>query len=509
VVNLHHVPDGVYDRGGSRTNPVEARVVADLVVAHAEAQALLPSDQRQSIGVIAFSEAQMLQILSELEARKRVRPELEPLLAEEGSGSDEGLFVKNLESVQGDERDVVIFSVGYGPDADGRLTMNFGPLNLPGGERRLNVAATRARRQLTVVSSVRAHQIMLTASSREGLRQLKRYLEFAERGPSAILDGQDGTGGEPASAFEAAVQAALAAELKGTPGLERYEVEASVGVGLQPVDLAVRDETGRYVLAIECDGETYRDLPTARDRDRLRQEVLGRLGWPLRRVWSTDWIVAQRDELPRLVAAVERGRQVRDGLILDDATPLSVLKPPDRPADGRTRPDWIRPVDPPHRSAPPPREDLTPGPSPTRRGETRGVLPPLHDLGRPEGMSAVPASSPRGPSLPVASPLFAPRSGGPSVDRGERGRGGEVAIRSQRTIDQVDHAEIAGAMRAVLTRELAMPHDALVVAVARELGYSRTGSRIRSAVASVLDDERRRGILREVGGNVSLAPPDP
>jgi hypothetical protein len=124
-------------------------------------------------------------------------------------------------------------------------------------------------------------------------------------------------------------------------------------------------------------------------------------------------------------------------------------------------------------------------------------------------MSAVPASSPRGPSLPVASPLFAPRSGGPSVDRGERGRGGEVAIRSQRTIDQVDHAEIAGAMRAVLTRELAMPHDALVVAVARELGYSRTGSRIRSAVASVLDDERRRGILREVGGNVSLAPPDP
>ena len=146
-------------------------------------------------------------------------------------------------------------------------------------------------------------------------------------------------GGGPSSEFEAAVQAALQAELRQTPGMDGLEVVASVGVGTQPVDLAVRDESGRYLLAIECDGRTFRDLPTARDRDRLRQEVLARLGWPLHRVWSTDWIAAQRNELQRLVAAVERGRQLRDGLILDDDEPLSVLKPADQRGFGRTRPD--------------------------------------------------------------------------------------------------------------------------------------------------------------------------
>ncbi|MCC7369528.1 MAG: DUF4011 domain-containing protein [Chloroflexi bacterium] len=491
VVRLHHVPNGVYDRGRTRANAVEAATVADLVVAHVEAQAAVPPEQRQSLGVIAFSEAQMLQILTELEARRRANPDLEPLLADDGA--DEGLFVKNLEAVQGDERDVILFSVGYGPDADGRLTMSFGPLNLPGGERRLNVAVTRARQQLTVVSSVRAHQIDASPQRPAGLRLLRQYLDYAERGPAAILDSPIGaaTGGGAASPFEGAVQAALAAEMRRTPGLERMEVVAGVGVGLQPVDLAVREESGRYVLAIECDGQTFGALPTARDRDRLRQEVLERLGWPLHRVWSTDWLTAQRDEVKRLVAAVERGRQQRDGLLLDDEQPLAVLKPADQPAAGRTRPD-VRGAQTALTGAGPatPPTGLTMPPTGLTMPPTGLTMPPTGLTMPPTGLTMPPTGlAGQTPTVPPASQP-ATRLMPPVVAR---------------PIEQVDDGEIAEAIKAVLRRELAMPRDSLVVGVARALGYQRTGSKIRAAVGSVVDREQQRGALAEVGGNLSLA----
>ncbi|MGE3913137.1 MAG: hypothetical protein AB7K36_27510, partial [Chloroflexota bacterium] len=318
--------------------------------------------------------------------------------------------------------------------------------------------------------SIHAHQIVDSPERPAGVKELKRYLAYAEHGPAVLL-GQTAEGdapdGRPAtSPFESAVQAALSAALKRSSGMDNLAVVPCVGVGAQPVGLAVRDEAGRYVLGIECDGLTYRDLPTARDRDRLRQEVLGQLGWPLHRVWSPAWIVSQREEEQRLLAAVERGRQLRDGLILDDETPLSVLKPEDQPkARGRTRPDQIM---------------STP------------YVPPS----RPTGVeAAIHAPSPQPPP--------------PCEGEGEEPASALTPVTAQaRPIDQVDEAEIADAIRVVLQRELAMPQDALIVAAARELGYRRTGVLIRTRIVNTMTELLEQRVLAEVGGNLRLAPDD-
>jgi hypothetical protein len=496
-------------------NTVEAARVADLVVEHVGQQAALPAEQRASLGVIAFSEAQMLAILGELEARKRAHPDLEPLLSEDG---EEGLFVKNLESVQGDERDLILFSVGYGRDAAGRLTMGFGPLNAPGGERRLNVAVTRARRRLTVVASIRAHEIDGSPERPAGVRQLKRYLEYAEHGPSALLGSAAGSGGgvavsRVASPFEEAVQAALQAAMPVAPGEGGPEVVASVGVGEQPVDLAVRDGDGRYLLAIECDGRTFAGLPTARDRDRLRREVLERLGWQVHRIWSTEWIGAQRQETERALAAVERARLIRDGLLPDDV-PLAVLKPEDRPASGVTRPQGrLHPAGARVEGRGPSGE-----PSTVDRGDISAGAPEA-SVPDTDAAGSVPAEADTvGALLAAAEEGAAPEPTDVSDDdtrahdvAASPGRGGTAGERgsSARPIEKVPEAEIAEAVRIVLVRAFAMPAPDLVVAVARELGYQRTGVRIRVVVDHVVQQMLQDGALADAGGNLRLASAPP
>jgi very-short-patch-repair endonuclease len=469
VVTAVHVPHGVYDRGQSRANRAEAVVVADLAIEHVERR------NGHSLGVIAFSEPQMLAILEELEARKRACPELEALLAEDG---EHGFFVKNLEHVQGDERDVILFSVGYGRDAAGRLPMIFGPLNAPGGERRLNVAVTRARERVTVVSSIRALDIDLERTSAEGVKQLKRYLEYAERGPEALFGDVAAPAGKARSPFEDAVRAALVGR-----GLD---VAAEVGVGGCPVDLAVRED-GQYLLGIECDGQTFQESATARDRERLRREVLERLGWRIHRVWSTDWIVAAHQEAERVLDAVEQARRARDGLLVDEA-PLA-LRPEDQPSgQGRSRPDTtpagtLAPARAPALIPAPGTPALTPGPSPTSGGGEQAVpLPRRAGEGLGEG-AAVAQRGPRemAPSLP----------------------------RATRSIDAVPAAEIVGAVRTVLETAFAVPLDDLVVAVARELGYRRTGRQIKATVGRVLEQQLAAGALVDVGGNVRLPDASP
>jgi very-short-patch-repair endonuclease len=285
-VHFRHVPDGVYDRGGRRDNRREAEVVADLVLAHVREHGA-----GKTLGVIAFSQAQMNVIEDELESRLLELPELEPFFKADRL---EGFFVKNLETVQGDERDVILLSVGYGRDAQGRLTMNFGPLNREGGERRLNVAVTRAREKLLVVSSLRAQDIDLGATKAAGALHLHRYLDYAERGAAALELTQPQGAGEPASPLEADV----AAELRRLG----YEVTPQVGCSGYRIDLGVRDPAapGSFLLAVECDGATYHSAATARDRDRLRQYVLEQLGWRVHRIWSPDWIYRRADEVERL-----------------------------------------------------------------------------------------------------------------------------------------------------------------------------------------------------------------
>lgn len=288
-VELFVVPDGVYDRGGSRRNMAEARFVAQRVAHHFDTR------PGMSLGVVAFSQAQADAVQLAVDELILERPELEQRL---GGSRLDAFFVKNLESVQGDERDVLIFSVGYGPDADGKLTMNFGPINREGGWRRLNVAITRARFRNEVVASFQAAQ--MPHSSVRGVAELRRYLDYAANGLSALSLDDSLSLGDAESPFEESVLSWLRSE--------GYTVTPQVGSSGYRIDMAVHhpEFPSRFVLGIECDGSAYHSSRTARDRDRLREQVLTGLGWRLHRIWGTSWYRHRDFEKQRLREAIEK-----------------------------------------------------------------------------------------------------------------------------------------------------------------------------------------------------------
>ena len=232
--------------------------------------------------MVTFSMAQQMLIEGLLEERRRAQPELEKFFTEAATDGVEPVFIKNLENVQGDERDVIFFSICYGPDASGKVSMNFGPLTRSGGERRLNVAITRARQEIVIFSTLRGDQINLARTQAAGVRDLKHFLDFAERGGAALMPGAATTPAMGAD-FELLVAECIRQE--------GFEVHHQVGCSGYRIDLAVVHprKPGRYLLGIECDGATYQRAKTARDRDKLRQAVLEGLGWKLHRIWSTDW----------------------------------------------------------------------------------------------------------------------------------------------------------------------------------------------------------------------------
>jgi very-short-patch-repair endonuclease len=280
---------GAYDRGGKRTNIIEAEAVAAAVADHAKTNPL------QSLGVVTFSSAQRDAITDLLEFKRRTNDSLDAFLRE---GKVEDVFVKNLENVQGDERDVILVSVAYGPrSAGGRLdSMGFGPVSAEGGERRLNVLFTRARSRCEIFASFAAGDIDLDRAKGEGARVLKRFLQYAETG---VLEEHVSTSDDADSPFEEVVATVV-------EGLG-YKVDKQVGSAGFRIDLAVRhpDQPGRYVLAIECDGATYHSALWARERDRLRQEILENLGWRFHRIWSTDWFYRRGEVVQKLNAALE------------------------------------------------------------------------------------------------------------------------------------------------------------------------------------------------------------
>ncbi len=283
---------GVYDRGGSRTNRAEA----ETIVAAIEAHYLSPEGTKQSLGVVTFNQAQQNLIENLLESRRRVSTKLDQTIAE---AAIEPMFIKNLENVQGDERDIIYFSITYGPDVAGKVALNFGPLNLEGGHRRLNVAVSRARQGVVIFSTLRPEQIDLSRVRATGVRDLKNYLDFAIRGPRALIEQINPTGLEPDSPFEKQVINQL--REKG------WTVHPQVGVSGFRIDIGVVDPRapGRYLLGIECDGATYHSAATARDRDRLRHLILEGLGWELHRIWSTDWWRNPNEPMQKILARLE------------------------------------------------------------------------------------------------------------------------------------------------------------------------------------------------------------
>jgi very-short-patch-repair endonuclease len=290
-LQFRFVADGVFDRGGTATNAVEARAVAEAILDHAR------NHPTRSLGVGTFSVAQRDAILDELEWRRKQSPATEPFFA---ASNAEPFFVKNLENIQGEERDAIFISIGYAKDASGYMAMAFGPLSAEGGERRLNVLISRAKELCVVFSSIRSEDIDLARAKTLGPRALKSFLRFAETGE---MDTPAATGRDFDSDFERQVAAALRQH--------GHVVDCQVGTAGFIIDLAVvdPDRPGRYLLGIECDGATYHSSRWARDRDRLREQVLCDRGWRIHRIWSTDWFHRRDEQLRKTLEAIDAAKR--------------------------------------------------------------------------------------------------------------------------------------------------------------------------------------------------------
>ncbi|MDT8390111.1 MAG: DUF3320 domain-containing protein, partial [Lentisphaeria bacterium] len=257
-----------------------------------------PAQSGRSIGIVTFSQAQQSLIEDLLDVARNDNPGIETFFTDE---VPEPVFVKNLENVQGDERDVIFFSICYAKDHVGRLSMNFGPLNRDGGERRLNVAITRAREEVVVFSSIRAEDIDLSRTKSLGVTHLKSYLKYAENGIQTF--GNISESPVATDDFESAFEKEVA-EFLTSAG---YPPHTQVGCSGYRIDLAVPhpDKPGLYILGIECDGAAYHSSATAKDRDQLRQSVLENLGWKIHRVWSTAWWHRPKKTKAKLLEAVK------------------------------------------------------------------------------------------------------------------------------------------------------------------------------------------------------------
>ncbi len=291
---------GVYSRGKKRTNRIEAETVVAATARHAR------ETSDFSLGIVTFSAVQSTLIAELLEYARRTDAILDTFIRESEAGEE--VFIKSIENVQGDERDVIMISVGYGPDTpDGPLaSMNFGPINQEGGERRLNVLFTRSRLRCEIFASFGPENMDTARLTKAGPRILKRFLEFASSGQ---LQEMHPTG----QGFDSPFEEDVAAEVQ----LCGFHADAQVGTSGFRIDIGVRpkDKPGQYILAVECDGATYHSSAWARERDHLRQQVLEGMGWKFLRIWSTDWFQNRKGELDRLAEALRQAdREAREGI---------------------------------------------------------------------------------------------------------------------------------------------------------------------------------------------------
>lgn len=500
---------GVYDRAGTATNAIEARALVKELVGR------LLAGENRSFGVVTFSRAQQVFIEDLLDDARRANPAIERYFAPDQA---EPMFVKNLENVQGDERDVMYFSICYGPDANGAVSLNFGPLSQRGGERRLNVAITRAKHELILVSSLRADHIDASRTSAIGTRHLRDFLAYVA------------AGGRSAAAVDAAPEAPLAADVAAELVARGHDVVLGVGQGKERVDVAVRAKRqdghceDHFLLGIELDGATYRDAGRARDRDRLRGQVLGGLGWRLHRVWALDWVQDRAREIERLIEAIAAAGQ---------APPAS----PEAPTAGDAEFDAAEDLDlEDDGPAPAPRVTLAPYvkatipegqgdfyTSPERIREQLAILveaeAPIHVMVAHRRVAAAWGISRLGSRVSAALEaatkslsarhqlhrhgdfLWRPTDDPSTWSEARAALPGDPA-REARTIAP---EEVATVMARLLAQDVSMPKSALCRAAAQTFGISRLGAGVEEAMGKGVAVLVRRGVAREVGERVVWA----
>ncbi|UCH57955.1 MAG: DNA/RNA helicase, partial [Candidatus Bathyarchaeota archaeon] len=509
-----YVKDGVYDRGGARNNHREAEVVGDLVFEHFERH------PDKTLGVVTFSLSQMNTVQDAVERRLRDRPKFERFFVEDRLN---GFFVKNLENVQGDERDVMFFSVGYGYDGEGRITMNFGPLNKAGGERRLNVAVTRAREKVVLVSSIRYDDIRLESTKAEGVHSLHHYMRYAERRPKNLEDAM-----RREDEYMAPLDQDVAEEVRRLG----YRTVPLVGSGAFRVDLGVVDpeDPGRFILGIMCDGENYKTANTARDRDRLRIQVLESLGWRIHRVWSPDWVQRRETEVKRLEEAlkkVEKGprKKVAKRRVAPRRNEVKKVKVLDTPGEelpevGPYRFVRLRPRHLFSRYSPEHRERYLRN----YHSEVRRLLPvlvrgegPIHMELAFRRMNSAFRLSRATRAFKEAFTEEVEKAGKRSIEiRGDflwPGSAFEVRVRvpvdgvdeSFRPIEYIPPEEITRAMLLIAGHSLGLRKESLLSETAHLLGFKRRGSKIVDVLTEAFEKANEDGSLAVEDGLVILA----
>ena len=498
---------GVYRRGSSRDNPIEAAKIVDRLIWFRRER---PDD---SIGIVTFSAAQADRITQEVESRSATEPVLMGILAEHDRL--DGFFVKSLENVQGDERDTILFSIGYGPDEHGKFTANFGPLNREGGWRRLNVAITRARKRIEVVSSFTSDE--MPATNNLSIKHLQRYLDFANRGHAALALDLSESLGDVESVFEEQVIAKVRSW--------GYDVVPQVGVAGYRIDLGVRhpQKPGLYVLGIECDGAAYHSAQTARDRDRLREQVLVGLGWRIHRIWGLSWWRERALQEARLRAAIEEAiAEVDSGEVAygpvgehdtDDSIQIVSFEDVPDEVDFAWTTDYREYSLFPARTRDPKTveglRDMA-----EYFGQVIAIESPVHGGLLDErfrdawGVGRIGAQLRRA----VDHALSKAHPGGPDTDGFYRAGGVRAsAVRvpsesqGQRKIIQVAPEEIELAMLKLVQDSVAMDEATLIKQTAWVFGWSRLGAEIRGSLSAVVRRLVDRGLLALDGsGNLRL-----
>lgn len=487
--------DGLYRRGGGADNPKEAKVVAERVIHHYRTRPEL------SLGVVTFSVAQADAVVAAVDELRASYRDLDGYF--DKTDRLNGFFVRSLESVQGDERDVIIFSIGYGPDEAGRISTNFGVLNKDKGWRRLNVGVTRARQRVEVIASMEAGDI--PPSTNENVEALRAYLDFARRGIGVLGTQASATGLMPESPFEESVIRVI--ESWG------YLVEPQVGAAGFRIDLGVRHPAhpGAYAIGVECDGYQYHSAPAARDRDRLRDQVLEGLGWTLHRIWGTAWYRDRATEENRLRAAIEaavsgpqRQRQRADiqrsvvetvPAETDDGASWVVAYTKAEPV---ALPRWVQPAEPGnHLHLVEPIKAIARAEGPVHMETVSERIREWWDIGR--------VSSRLRDNLDLAIRRAALAREGDFIDIADRPVSRVRSIDQTRKPEHIHLDEFALASELLVRDVGGASRDEVIIALARLFGWGRTGAIVEDRLNQAIDRAVRAGRLEEIGGMLSFA----
>lgn len=479
---VHHVPvAGYYDKGGKRCNQAEADAIVCEIVRRLKDEEL----RKQSIGVIAFSVVQQ----SLIEDMLQERLDKDKSLQDAAQQMYEPIFVKNLENVQGDERDVILFSIGYGPNKEGKVSMNFGPLNNVGGERRLNVAVSRARQEMYVFSTLKSSDIDLRRSKALGVEGLKHFLQYAET-QSLPSSAQSHT-----HRRDALLAGQIAAELKA----RGYQVATDIGRSQFKVDVAVGDKStpGIYRLGILLDGEGYRDTYTTRDREVVQPSVLTALNWQIMRVWSVDWFNNRERVIDRIIerlaAAPDTEQQVVSKVF--DISQEQVAECPDHareyvsyavsPEEAQAMADATL------------MRNIISAEQPVTFMHLCRRVCALRGLGRvtPTVQKTFGAYEPS---------FYQDADGALWLSESDCRDYGFYRPNSGRDIADIPQVELANAIREALSEQVALDEDNLTLIAAKKLGFTRRGTNVDAAFRKAVDALRTRGVIESIGENLRL-----